>query len=1067
MKNKLLLTLLISSIQTLNLFGQSPDYEWGMGFININSQYLGVETDAMQNVITYSTYYLTEDLDPSAGTATITGAGSMDFYFAKYDANRNFLWKRSFGAANNEIIEDVATDSDQNIYITGEFQNGMVDFNPAFPGTTVISASGTVKYDIFLAKYNPNGELIWIKTMPNPSTDENAMNLELDGSNNIYLSGFFTGTCDFDPSPATFNLTSMAGNKDIYVAKYDSNGNFNWAKQITGSTYFELSGMKIDHNNDLIVTSLFLDNANYNPTGTGGSFTSMNHNPTAITKFSSAGNYLWTKILDGPNSDAYVDVNGLVVDAANNIYFAAYYEGTTDFDPSSNTVFVPALPGYGCGLFAKYDANGNYIFAKMLGAGGTGAIDVDAANNIYVAGGFYNTIDFDFSANIENRTSTGMSDVFIAKYDQNVNLMYVFSTGGTANDVFTGLDVRGNNEIYLFGYTNNTNVDFDPSANSQSFTHEATSFGYSFWLKYNQCTPSTGTFTHSACGAYTWIDGVTYTASNNTATHTIPAGAANGCDSIVTLNLTINQPVTGTFTHNACGAYTWINGVTYTASNNTATHTIPAGAANGCDSIVTLNLTINQPATGTFTHSACGSYTWINGVTYTASNNTATHTIPAGAANGCDSIVTLNLTINQPATGTFTHSTCGAYTWINGVTYTASNNTATHTIPAGAANGCDSIVTLNLTINQPVTGTFTHSTCGAYTWINGVTYTASNNTATHTIPAGAANGCDSIVTLNLTINQPATGTFTHSACGSYTWINGVTYTASNNTATHTIPAGAANGCDSIVTLNLTINQPVTGTFTHSACGAYTWINGVTYTASNNTAMHTIPAGAANGCDSIVTLNLTINQPITGTFTHSACGAYTWINGVTYTASNNTATHTIPAGAANGCDSIVTLNLTITHVNTTTSVNGITISSNANNATYIWLNCNNGMSIIPNQTEQTFNPEANGIYAVEVTQNGCTDTSSCIAITSVSLDENSTEKTRLYPNPTSGKFTLESYTNPSIVSIYSIAGRLIESRKTEDQDQHSITFELDQPSGVYFVEVLNQKGQKIIFKVVKE
>ena len=121
----------------------------------------------------------------------------------------------------------------------------------------------------------------------------------------------------------------------------------------------------------------------------------------------------------------------------------------------------------------------------------------------------------------------------------------------------------------------------------------------------------------------------------------IPGGAANGCDSLVTLDLTISNAVNGTDTQTACGSYTWIDGITYTASNNTATFNIPGGAANGCDSLVTLDLTISNSVNGTDTQTACDSYTWIDGNTYTASNNTATFNIPGGAASGCDSLVTL------------------------------------------------------------------------------------------------------------------------------------------------------------------------------------------------------------------------------------------------------------------------------------------------------------------------------------------------------------------------------------------------------------------------------------------
>ena len=210
---------------------------------------------------------------------------------------------------------------------------------------------------------------------------------------------------------------------------------------------------------------------------------------------------------------------------------------------------------------------------------------------------------------------------------------------------------------------------------------------------------------HKLPAKVTWIDGNTYTTSNNTATYTIVAGAANGCDSLVTLDLTISNTVNGTDTQAACGTFTWIDGNTYTTSNNTATYTIVGGAANGCDSLVTLDLTISNTVNGTDTQAACGTFTWIDGNIYTTSNNTASYTFVGGAANGCDSLVTLDLTISNTVNGSDTQASCGPFTWIDGNTYTTSNNTATFTIVGGAANGCDSLVTLDLTISNTVNGT--------------------------------------------------------------------------------------------------------------------------------------------------------------------------------------------------------------------------------------------------------------------------------------------------------------------------------------------------------------------------
>ena len=165
-----------------------------------------------------------------------------------------------------------------------------------------------------------------------------------------------------------------------------------------------------------------------------------------------------------------------------------------------------------------------------------------------------------------------------------------------------------------------------------------------------------------------------------------------------------------------------------------------------------------------------------------------------------------------------------------------------------------------------------------------------------------------MVTLDLTINNSNTGTEVITACNNYTWIDGNNYTTSTNTPTWTLTNAA--GCDSVVTLNLTISNVVNGIDVQSACGSYTWIDGNTYTASNNTATFTYPGGSVNGCDSIVTLDLTINNPTQGTDVQSACESYTWIDGNTYSATTNTPTYTYPGGAINGCDSTVTLDLTI-------------------------------------------------------------------------------------------------------------------------------------------------------------
>ncbi|MDC0272526.1 gliding motility-associated C-terminal domain-containing protein, partial [Crocinitomicaceae bacterium] len=140
-----------------------------------------------------------------------------------------------------------------------------------------------------------------------------------------------------------------------------------------------------------------------------------------------------------------------------------------------------------------------------------------------------------------------------------------------------------------------------------------------------------------------------------------------------------------------------VNGTTYDEANPSGTENLTAVA--GCDSIVTVDLVFNTVLTGTDVQSACDSYTWIDGNTYTASNNSATWVLPS--VSGCDSTVTLDLTITNSNTGTDTKSACDTYTWIDGNTYTSSNNSATWVLTN--IDGCDSLVTLDLIINTSPT----------------------------------------------------------------------------------------------------------------------------------------------------------------------------------------------------------------------------------------------------------------------------------------------------------------------------------------------------------------------------
>ena len=642
-------------------------------------------------------------------------------------------------------------------------------------------------------------------------------------------------------------------------------------------------------------------------------------------------------------------LDGVIVNLDNNISFVAN-KLTASYAPAYYNVGT-ALRIYGKNNFIVSAANGVVITGIEIDAGSSNHPNinyvVDNGQSHSING---NSMHYEIS-NINANTVT-VTNPNSSGHLRLETLTVHYTIPGTAGTWTSMANVTS--PVQLTGLMPNTNY-------SVRLRNICSASDTSVWTSTDfttlTCPPITKSITAEACGIYTW-DGTPYTTSGDyTKTYTL----ATGCDSVVTLHLTIHNPVHASVTEEACDSYTW-NNTEYTQSG---TYTYPHQDANGCTQVDTLHLTVFHPTHVAYTESACGTYTW-NNTEYTQSG---TYTYPHQDANGCTQVDTLHLTIHNPTHVAYTESACGSYTWNNTV-YTQSG---TYTYSHQDANGCTQVDTLHLTINpipvvtvtgdavialyesatltasgastyvwntgetaqtitvtpssigshsyivvgtsefscqsapdtfvvevgacRPGTSTETVTACDSFVW-HGTTYTQSTGNAIYRIPNGSANGCDSVVTLHLTILNSVHNEITDANCVSYEW-NGQTYTSSGD---YTRTFQAANGCDSIVTLHLTIKQPVTKTVNIVDCDSYMWDN-QTYTTSGD---YTRTFTAANGCDSIVTLHLTIKNHVTQEITASNCGSYTWNNEV-YEASGD---YEQIFTAANGCDSVVTLHLTI-------------------------------------------------------------------------------------------------------------------------------------------------------------
>ena len=599
------------------------------------------------------------------------------------------------------------------------------------------------------------------------------------------------------------------------------------------------------------------------------------------------------------------------------------------------------------------------------------------------------------------------------------------------------------------------------------------------------CSDVSVTDTQVACESFTWSDGNTYTPNNY-----------NTCTSISaqTPGLFTNGPnATWTNVYTACVLGDGNNGAPQTLEINVCS--LPAGGANyrvvktvangsffnGAAQPLTLGLNTINVAGVTFDRTV--KFQFSDGAVefdaLSLNGNSVYSSIPTQlltTVDGCDSLVTLDLTfVNNAVSVTDVVTACDSFTWSDGITYDASNYIS-----------CTSIAseTPGLFATGPnATWTNVYTACVLGDGNNGAAQTLEINVCS--LPAGGANYrvVKTVANGNF-FNGPAqplsVGLNTINVAG-VTFDRTVKFQFGSDAVEfdalslngNAVYSGApqqllttSTGCDSLVTLDLTFISSSSATDVISACDSYTWIDGTEYTASNNTATFVIPNAA--GCDSTITLDLTILSSSTSEDIQTTCDTFTWIDGNTYTESNNTATFTVPNAA--GCDSTITLNLTVNTVNSgVTVVDDLTLQSDetTTGAEYQWLDCADNFAPISGETSSTFTTQISGEYAVQVTLNGCTEISDCFIITNtLGFDElGNGFNVDLFPNPTLGSVTFNIQGVKQLdMELYDLQGKLL-MHQNGIWDQDQISLEALVP-GSYIIKLRSEYGNREI-RIVKQ
>lgn len=416
---------------------------------------------------TYSTgkFEGTVDFDPGVGVVNLTSKGGSDIFITKLDANGNFIWVKQLGGNLDDIGTSITTDNSGNLFLTGLFRD-QVDFDPNSAVTNLTSKGGD---DIFILKLTLSGNFILIKQIGGIGTQE-SQDITIDKYGNIYTTGQFTNTTDFDPGLDSFTYTSQFRN-GFFVSKLDSLGKFLWAKKFESFSWNQSVSITTDLFGNVIFTGNFGGEIDFNPgLGIYKLITlSDNHFDMFICKLNSTGEFVWAGQIGGSISSIGTSV---VTDKFSNVFITGSFMGQVDFDPSIGKANYLNTKSQAYGAFiSKLDSLGNFVWAKQLGGNNEtmgSSLKIDDLGNIYSSGQFIGKEDFDPGAGIFNLQSNGY-DAYLSKLDPKGNFIWAKNFGGFTqigiNDFV--LDEFGN--IYSTGYFNEES-DFDPDSASFNLT---------------------------------------------------------------------------------------------------------------------------------------------------------------------------------------------------------------------------------------------------------------------------------------------------------------------------------------------------------------------------------------------------------------------------------------------------------------------------------------------------------------------------------------------------------------------------------------------------------------------
>ena len=616
---------------------QNLSWEWTKGFGGTQSE-SGTKIVADKNKNLYVTGYFEGDsLRLGSYKLTKPGAHLRAIFVAKLDSSGNVIWAKTASgeAKSNSII----IDKHNNVFIGGSFYSSLTFGNG-------INLNGY--YDIFIAKYDENGNIIWAKKAGGSQTDYCAA-LSIDTLDNIYSTGIIgsSTTAYFD----NIQLQNANTQQDVYIAKYTNSGNVLWARNYGDACTIEVADIKCEPSGSFYITGNFFNSDVYFDTITVSNMAGIDG---YIVKFDSSGHAIWAKNISGQSNEYG---SRLAVDKLMNVYLCGHY-----FSPTLNIGGISLTnSGQSDGFIVSYDREGNVNWAHKMGGSqldfGNG-ITSDEGSNVYVTTLFNSPT---IQLGTLTYTNNGIYNIAVSKYDATGNFIGAISGGGNSTDVLSCSDIV-KNTLYFYGNINSGQTIYGNS----SYTNRGGSDVLLSKLDLGHTCNTKSSLLKYSCGVDSMISPSGNHIYYNTGVYYDTIPNVNNCDSIITVlfvKYSINKIISSTYypfvngyllesNEYAAENYQWVNCLNW---NPLSGGTPPSSAfvtntgnysviitKNGCKDTANCAL-VCFPTYTNLNVSTCSSYTVPSGASVYTVSGFYTDTLQTFF--GCDSLVHINLNI--------------------------------------------------------------------------------------------------------------------------------------------------------------------------------------------------------------------------------------------------------------------------------------------------------------------------------------------------------------------------------------------------------------------------------------